>query len=71
MLGKPAEVYKPIFQAFYSSHRIAQLIISTASDEPVTCTQQSILVKHQNQYDDLLDCVITENLVKEAVSKDK
>lgn len=69
MLGKPANVYEPIFHAFYSPHRIAQLLISTASKEPTTCTRQNILIKYQDQYDDLLDDIITKNMLEEAVSK--
>jgi hypothetical protein len=66
ILGKPAQVYSQVFEDFYEVHRMAQLIIGNAQQDP-GCTEESFVSTFQGLYDDFLDKVITSDMIQKAV----
>ncbi|KAI0095061.1 S-adenosyl-L-methionine-dependent methyltransferase [Irpex rosettiformis] len=66
MLGKPSWLYNLAFKGFYTPHRLAQLVISTALQDQVQHTKQNFMSKYQDEYDDLMDDIITKDLLDKA-----
>lgn len=68
VLGKPSHLYETAFRQFYQPHRIAQLVISTATHDKALCTKATFYSSYCDLHDVLLDGHITEEMVSNAVS---
>lgn len=66
ILKTPAKEYRSLFYAFYRPHRVAQIVISTALDNP-QYTYQAFRDLYVGIYDEFLSRTLEEEMIESYV----
>lgn len=64
----PAKIYRGIWIAFFKPHKVAQLLITFATQDPIQSSRDKIRERFLGSYVDELDRRLTEEDLLEGVS---